>query len=50
MLFCSIVEFEDLDFIKQYPPLIFKIRMVEGLSQTLDLKMNCMDFLVFSRL
>ena len=31
------VEWDGLDFIRQIPPLIFKILTVEGLSQTLDL-------------
>ena len=41
------VEWDGLDFIRQIPPLMFKILMVEGLSQTLDLKMNSVDFLCF---
>ena len=41
------VEWDGLDFIRKIPPLIFKILMVEGLSQTLDLKMNSVDFWCF---
>ena len=40
------VEWDGLDFIRQIPPLIFKVLMVEGLSQTLDLKTNSVDCLV----
>ena len=40
--------FKILIFIKM-PPLIFKILAVEGLSQTLDLKMNSVDCLTFSK-
>ena len=43
------VEWDGLDFIRQIPPLTFKILMVEGLSQTLDLKTDSVDFLVFSK-
>ena len=43
------MEWDGLDFICQIPPFIFKILVVEGLSQTLDLKINSVDFLVFSK-
>ena len=44
------VEWDGLDFIRQIPPLIFKILMVEGLSQTLDLQINSVDCLAFPKL
>ena len=43
------MEWDGLDFIRQIPPLTFKILMVEGLSQTLDLKTNSVDCLAFSK-